>query len=256
MAPLGLGLQPEGDQEALILSATDESAAPSEDKVPDTEQPTAKKSKGSRGGKGSKSKGSGGSGKGKGGKAGSKGGDRGNQGKGERSVRATKRLEAHQHQMSTVDWKKCLGQGGCSKWLATTDFYAGQSKCKECNAMNRHFQRCCDVQDCRQEVDGLSQADEEQHGAMMRAFAKERTRANTVGEKCKFNVKTWQIEWRSREGTRREDEGEMMWEAEYYEWAATAKAGFLSKQEKNHNGHRGRHNCRGTHMTNSAQGAT
>ena len=39
------------------------------------------------------------------------------------------------------------------------------------------------------------------------------------------------MEFASKTGQRKEEIGEMMWEAEWYEFAKTAKAGYLSKVE-------------------------
>eukprot|EP00969_Alexandrium_andersonii_P301567 13331405-Alexandrium_andersonii.AAC.1 len=60
---------------------------------------------------------------------------------------------------------------------------------------------------------------------MFRSFLKAREKATKAGDKVKFNIIAFKTEYKSREGTTKGNEGEMMWEGEYYEWAKTAKAG-------------------------------
>ena len=236
-APLGLGLQPEEDAMLPDEGHEDDGEDGSQGQLCEDgeEEDVATDDKEKKGKKGK------GRGKGKGkdkpaGKTGGKGKGKNKRPKQEdddaKSARAKARAKAHAKATEDQrEWKKCSAAGGCGKWLLVSEFHCGQSKCKSCNNSIRQLQRSLDAQDCRTEVELLASNDEKQHIALLRSFSKAREKSKASSEKLKFNVRTWQAEWKAKEGTRKEEEGEMMWEGEFYEWAATAKAGFLSKTE-------------------------
>ena len=127
------------------------------------------------------------------------------------------------------DWKKCKD---CSKWKeAKVDFNTDQSRCKECFNHDRSLIRMAERQGCKKEIAQLQRDDPKQHTALLKAFVKEREASKKAGDKIKFSIKTFRISYQSRDGVRGEEVGEMMWEGEYFEFAKTAKAGFLSSEE-------------------------
>ena len=222
-----LGLQCEADSCEDSESPLPEEAE--EDDESKESKSGKKKGKGNEGGK-KKGKGSeGGKGKNKGGKKKGKGSEAD-----KRSSRAEAREKDFKEKQNGGDFKKCGGVGSCGKWLDLTSFHAGQGRCKDCSCNARSLQRCAVTQRLREELETIT-SDEKQHTALCRAFSKARDKAKKANEKVKFNIRTFQVDWKSREGTRKENEGELMWEAEYLEFAATAKAGFLTKSEAQKN---------------------
>ena len=109
-------------------------------------------------------------------------------------------------------------------------FHASQGNCKECFNHKRALGRIAGTQNCSEELSSLQQ-DVKQGDALLKSFVKAREKAKTNGQKLKFSIMVFSMEWKSRSGLRREQEGEMMWEGEYIEWSATAPAGYLSKTE-------------------------
>ena len=125
-------------------------------------------------------------------------------------------------------WKKCKT---CSKHKSCSDFNGGQADCKECTLDKRGLKRQAENQQCVDDFKNMDQESKE-YKALMKAYNKARLKAVETGEKIKFSINKFRQEWKASEGTRKDNEGEMMWEGEYMEWATTtAKAGWLSKTE-------------------------
>ncbi|CAK9041292.1 unnamed protein product [Durusdinium trenchii] len=131
------------------------------------------------------------------------------------------------------EWKKC---NSCTKWkLRKEAFNADQKKCKDCFNHIRSLHRVAASQKCGTDMKKLEEEDPKQYNALMKEFVKIREQSRKAGDKLKFSIQAFRVSWKSREGERKENVGEMMWEEEYYQWAKTAKAGFLSRQEAESN---------------------
>lgn len=131
------------------------------------------------------------------------------------------------------DWKKC---GACSKWKnAHEDFNRDQKNCKGCFNHKRSLFRVAETQGCKKEVQTMETNDPKQFQALLKDFIKKREVSSKSGDKLRFSIQSFKISFQSREGERKENEGEMMWEQEYLEWAKTAKAGYLSPKEAQEN---------------------
>ena len=77
----------------------------------------------------------------------------------------------------------------------------------------------------------LESKDPKQAKSMFKAFAKHRAKEDKEASSMKFSIFGYMQEWQASEGRRIEAQHEMMWEGEFLEFAKTAKAGFLSRQE-------------------------
>ena len=125
--------------------------------------------------------------------------------------------------------KKCTG---CGKTKPCDEFHADQLKCKPCSAGSRSMLRAAESQGCKPMVLKLRTESPDADEAMEKAFNKERADQQKAGKKIKFSFVTFVREWQKREGFRGSEIGEFMWEQEYYEFAASAKCGYLSKPER------------------------
>ena len=125
--------------------------------------------------------------------------------------------------------KKCVQ---CASWLEKAkEFHQGQSKCKECYNVARGLQRLAENQGMRQELDKMAESDGKLHAAILKQYAKDRDRAKKAALRLKFSIQTFVVEYRSRVGQYVAEEGEFMWEGEFYEFAKTAKMGFRTRAE-------------------------
>ena len=97
--------------------------------------------------------------------------------------------------------------------------------------MMKTFQRLCDSQHVRKTVDELQAKDKKLHSAILRSFQKAREGAQKAGSKIKFGIQGFIEEYKSSQGVRREEVGEMLWEGEWYELSRQAKFGHLSRSE-------------------------
>ena len=143
-------------------------------------------------------------------------------------TRALSRAAARAAQIDADDWKKCTG---CKKHKPCSCYHQDQNKCKDCFNHHRSLDRTAETQQCKDVLDKLKMDDEKQHDALVKAFVKHRDKMTNVGKTNDFSIKSFMLEYRARSGARKESVGEMMWEGEYYEFAKTAKAGYLSKAE-------------------------
>ena len=127
------------------------------------------------------------------------------------------------------EWKKCTD---CKRFkLAATDFNQDQSKCKPCNNNRRGFGRLCGSQQASDTVAKLQDSDPKQHAALYKAYCKDHEMKDKEAGKQKFSIMGFMQEWKSSEGVRKEGVWEMMWEAEFLEWAKSAKGGFITGSE-------------------------
>ena len=69
------------------------------------------------------------------------------------------------------------------------------------------------------------------HTKLVAAFVKQRERQAKLGKKVSFNIKTFILEWRSRDGLRKEDIGEMMWHGEFLDWGMSPRGGSRTRTE-------------------------
>ena len=131
-------------------------------------------------------------------------------------------------QPKKTDTMKCKS---CNKVKQSSEFYADQLSCKLCNSGKRALLRTADAQGCREAVQKFQSQNPDGFEAMQRAFNKERAEQAKTQGKIKFSCVLFMREWEKREGFRDAQLGEYMWEQEFYEFAGTAKMGFLSKAE-------------------------
>ena len=82
------------------------------------------------------------------------------------------------------------------------------------------MKRQAENQQCVDDFKNMDQESKE-YKALMKAYNKARLKAVETGEKIKFSINKFRQEWKASEGTRKDNEGEMMWEGEYMEWATT-----------------------------------
>jgi len=130
------------------------------------------------------------------------------------------------------EWKKC---SKCGKHKEQSEFNADQGGCKECYNVSRCLGRVAKSQQCEEEVERMQSENAKEYDALFRAYAKARDTAKKMGQKVRFSVAAFRVDYRSSSGTRFEAEGEMMWEGEYMAWSKGAKAGFLSVSEAEKN---------------------
>ena len=104
-------------------------------------------------------------------------------------------------------------------------------KCKCCYNHRRSWSRYQEVQQCEEEVQAVSD-DAATQKFCFKAFCKNREQSKKDHKRQVFNLGKFIESWRSTRGLRSEHQGEMMWEGEYFEFAQTAKAGFLTKPER------------------------
>lgn len=126
------------------------------------------------------------------------------------------------------DFRKC---SDCKKWQAPICFNEGQARCKTCYNNRRAFARCISVQGVSNTIMDLESRDPKQHNAMFAAFCKSRAITEKGIQKVKFSVHGFMQEWKASEGLRKEAVYEMMWEGEFFEFARSAKGGFLTDSE-------------------------
>ena len=125
-------------------------------------------------------------------------------------------------------WRKCKQ---CTAWKEAESFNESQSKCKDCFNNNRSLRRIAEKQGLKEDLISMERDDPKQHAALVKAFNKERDSCKKTGEKIKFSINSFKLSYRAHAGVRGEQEGEMMWEAEWIEESKKAKHGFLSREE-------------------------
>ncbi|CAE7825398.1 SHE10 [Symbiodinium sp. CCMP2456] len=125
-------------------------------------------------------------------------------------------------------WRKCKQ---CNKFKEDSDYNEQQAKCKQCYNDNRSLARVAVRQNMKEDLEEMEKNDPKQHGALVKAFLKEREATKRGGKRLRFCIHTFTVKYKSQVGTRGEAEGEMMWEGEWLEEAQRAKHGFLSLQE-------------------------
>ena len=122
--------------------------------------------------------------------------------------------------------KKCTGP--CAKTKILDEFHQDQAKCRECSGALRQFWRQAKKEDSVAEIEKMSSADQM---AMMREFMKERQKCAQVSKRVKFNFMSFTKSMQSRQGDRSENLKEMMWKGQWFEEAAKAAHGYLTREE-------------------------
>ena len=80
---------------------------------------------------------------------------------------------------------------------------------------------------------------QQERQALFKAFCKGVDTANKNGEKIKFSLQSFRLIYRSSTGFRGEQEGEMMWEQEWYEEARKASVATSPVRKPRENGSHG-----------------
>ena len=124
--------------------------------------------------------------------------------------------------------KKC---SACQDWKENLEFFSGQGRCKECSNMQRNLMRMADNQGCRAEYDTIVQGDDKSYRSLLKKYKKTREMAAKSSSKVKFSVTNFIAEYRTKRGARSEALGEMVWEQEWLEMAATVKYGYMTREE-------------------------
>ena len=119
----------------------------------------------------------------------------------------------------------------CAVWKDLREYNASQSKCKECFNMVRSLQRLSHTQGCRAQIDQIERDEPKLHAALLKKYTKAREQAKKGASKLKFVLNSFILEWRTTQGTRVQEEGEMMWEGEWLEFSKGAKYGHMSRTE-------------------------
>lgn len=126
------------------------------------------------------------------------------------------------------DWKKC---SMCKRFKEVHEFFQDMMSCRVCYNHHRAFQRAARTQSMGDEMKRLEQAEPKVYEQLFKQFRKSRDNREKAGSRVKFTMNVLVQEIRSQMGTRKTREYEMMWEAEFYEAAKTAKFGYLTKEE-------------------------
>ena len=144
-------------------------------------------------------------------------------------AKAVKKVQLKKQKKGPEDgWRKCKQ---CTAWKEAEGFNEAQSKCKDCFNNNRSLRRIAEKQGLKEDLINMERDDPKQHAALVKAFNKERDSCKKTGEKIKFSINSFKLSYRTRAGVRGEQEGEMMWEAEWIEESKKAKHGYLSREE-------------------------
>ena len=120
----------------------------------------------------------------------------------------------------------------CNKVKPSAEFYEDQRVCKICNSGKRALLTTASAQGCREAAQAFAKKNPEAFDSMQKAHNKARAEQAREQGKVKFSCAVFMREWEKREGFRDAQLGEYMWEQEFYEFAAGAKMGFLSKPER------------------------
>eukprot|EP00971_Amphidinium_carterae_P195285 3875094-Amphidinium_carterae.1 len=129
--------------------------------------------------------------------------------------------------------KKCTG---CNEWKERNlHYHESQGRCKECSNLDRGLKRLAESQGMRSQLDSMQSDEGKLYSAMLKGYSKERQKIRRVGAKLKFSINEFVVEYKARVGSRAQEEGEMMWEGEYYEFARSIKMGSLSRSEAEQN---------------------
>ncbi|CAE7443624.1 unnamed protein product [Symbiodinium sp. KB8] len=119
----------------------------------------------------------------------------------------------------------------CGKSLPSTDFWEDQNRCKSCFNNSRSLLRIAKNQGCKVAVQKLKSEQPQAFQALNKAYGQHRLQQEKTGKKVKFAVTSFIVDWQKRQGFKGSATGEMMWEREFYEFAAGAKMGFLTSEE-------------------------
>ena len=126
--------------------------------------------------------------------------------------------------------KQC---SSCKETLPIDCFHPDQGKCKQCNKRQRSFTRLIEVDGLTKEMQALQKTDPKEHKKVYSQYCKHVAEQEKFNRKQseKFSMHAFLREYTGRKGLRQAAKFEMMWEAEFLEWAKSPKAGFLSKSE-------------------------
>ena len=141
---------------------------------------------------------------------------------------ATGKRHSPKTQQAAPAEKKCQK---CKKTLPIEDFHADQGRCKCCSKRVRGFTGLVSREGLNKEYEQMESDEPKEADRLYMAYCKHSNEQEKLVTKRKFSLHEYFREYRSRRGFRLAGVGEMMWEGEYYEWAKTAKAGFLSDTE-------------------------
>ena len=129
-------------------------------------------------------------------------------------------------------WQQC---SDCDVWKFVQEFGKDQKACKGCVNCRRHLKTYVTDQKCEAEVEELKKTDRAGYKKFMAKFRKLKEQAQRTNEKVNFSVREFFETFKASRGSRKQGLGEMMWEGEYYEFAKTPKAGFLTRTEAENN---------------------
>ena len=121
--------------------------------------------------------------------------------------------------------------GECGKSKPSNEFWEDQKSCKSCFNNTRSLLRIAKNQGVKPDVQKLKTEQPQAYQALNKAYAHFRLQQEKSGKKVKFSVTTFIVDWQRRHGFKGSKHGEMMWEKEFYEFAATAKMGYRTKEE-------------------------
>ena len=125
-------------------------------------------------------------------------------------------------------WKKC---NMCNTYKEEGEFNDSQARCKSCFNDVRSLRRTAERQGLKDDVETMERDAPQEHKALFKAFVKARDKAKKNAEKIRFSIQSFRLTYRSSSGVRGAQEGEMMWEQEWYEEARRAKHGYLTREE-------------------------
>ena len=219
-AHIGLSLHHEGEgDEGACSQAEDVAEEEEQEEEPDGPPVAAGKQRGKAKAKAA------GAGKGKG-----KGRAAKAEGKRKGAARTTKTMPQQDGELD--GYKKC---NRCRKWLGIDDFNADQCRCKKCDKRIRSFARLTKNENVETDMTKMEKEQPKEYDKMFTQYCRHCDSIEKTQSKQQFAIHAVIREYKSKEGVRSHGEYEMMWEAEYFEWAGTAKAGFLSESEKKAN---------------------
>lgn len=125
--------------------------------------------------------------------------------------------------------KKCKD---CKKDVPVEYFQDKQTSCFECRNIERQIMGMADRQKCTDWVRDL-RANEPKEFAKLQAAVKKST--PDLRGRRHFDIVRYRETVYAKVGIRYEGQKKMMWEGEYMEWAKSAEAGYLTKQEAANN---------------------
>ena len=124
--------------------------------------------------------------------------------------------------------RKC---SDCRKTKEVEEFNDDQARCKSCFNDDRALWRVAQTQKCKDQLKKLRTEDPAAFNEIFRKFIQARVNARKTGSRINFTLISFVLEWEQRKATKESEQGEFMWEGEWLEFAATAKCGYMTKEE-------------------------